>query len=286
VLRMYRIVRKEVLNPAVKLMDIEAPRVAKSAKPGQFVILRIYEKGERIPLTIADYDPGKGTVTIVFQEVGKSTKLLGTLNEGDYIADFVGPLGNTMEVPKGAKKILGVGGGVGIPALYPKLKMLHQEGYRVEAILGGRSEEYVIFRKEMEAVCDKVYYATDDGTLGKKGFVTDVLKDVLENDKEVDFVITVGPVIMMKNVCKMTKEYNIPTIVSMNPLMVDGTGMCGACRIEVGGETKFVCMDGPIFDGHLVNFDLAMTRLNMFKKQEKISLELYEKEHGGGHHGR
>ncbi|WP_420886139.1 hypothetical protein [Caldanaerobacter subterraneus] len=167
---MYRIVRKEVLNPAVKLMDIEAPRVAKSAKPGQFVILRIYEKGERIPLTIADYDPGKGTVTIVFQEVGKSTKLLGTLNEGDYIADFVGPLGNTMEVPKGAKKILGVGGGVGIPALYPKLFMLHQEGYRVEAILGGISEEYVIFRKEMEAEWDKISYATDEGPLVKKGF--------------------------------------------------------------------------------------------------------------------
>ncbi|HAA64597.1 MAG TPA: sulfide/dihydroorotate dehydrogenase-like FAD/NAD-binding protein, partial [Thermoanaerobacter sp.] len=240
---MYKIVRREVLNPVVKLMDIEAPRVAKSAKPGQFVIIRIYDKGERIPLTIADYDPEKGTVTIVFQEVGKSTKLLGTLNEGDYILDFVGPLGNTMEVPKDAKKILGVGGGVGIPALYPKLKMLHQEGYKVEAILGGRSEEYVIFKKEMEAVCDKVHYATDDGTLGKKGFVTDVLKEVLENDKEVDYVITVGPVIMMKNVCKMTKEYNIPTIVSMNPLMVDGTGMCGACRIEVGGETKFVCMD-------------------------------------------
>ncbi|MDP9751308.1 MULTISPECIES: sulfide/dihydroorotate dehydrogenase-like FAD/NAD-binding protein [Thermoanaerobacter] len=281
---MYKIVRKEVLNPVVKLMDIEAPRVAKSAKPGQFVIIRIYDKGERIPLTIADYDPKKGTVTIVFQEVGKSTKLLGALNEGDYILDFVGPLGNSMEVPKEAKKILGVGGGVGIPALYPKLKALHQEGYRVEAILGGRSEEYVIFKKEMEAVCDKVYYATDDGTLGKKGFVTDVLKEVLENDKEIDYIITVGPVIMMKNVCKMTKEYNIPTIVSMNPLMVDGTGMCGACRIEVGGETKFVCMDGPIFDGHLVNFDLAMTRLNMFKQQEKLSLELYE--HGGGHHGR
>jgi ferredoxin--NADP+ reductase len=281
---MYKIVRKEVLNPVVKLMDIEAPRVAKSAKPGQFVIIRIYDKGERIPLTIADYDPKKGTVTIVFQEVGKSTKLLGALNEGDYILDFVGPLGNSMEVPKEAKKILGVGGGVGIPALYPKLKALHQEGYRVEAILGGRSEEYVIFKKEMEAVCDKVYYATDDGTLGKKGFVTDVLKEVLENDKEIDYIITVGPVIMMKNVCKMTKEYNIPTIVSMNPLMVDGTGMCGACRIEVGGETKFVCMDGPIFDGHLVNFDLAMTRLNMFKQQEKLPLELYE--HGGGHHGR
>jgi ferredoxin--NADP+ reductase len=281
---MYKIVRKEVLNPVVKLMDIEAPRVAKSAKPGQFVIIRIYDKGERIPLTIADYDPKKGTVTIVFQEVGKSTKLLGALNEGDYILDFVGPLGNSMEVPKEAKKILGVGGGVGIPALYPKLKALHQEGYRVEAILGGRSEEYVIFKKEMEAVCDKVHYATDDGTLGKKGFVTDVLKEVLENDKEIDYIITVGPVIMMKNVCKMTKEYNIPTIVSMNPLMVDGTGMCGACRIEVGGETKFVCMDGPIFDGHLVNFDLAMTRLNMFKQQEKLSLELYE--HGGGHHGR
>jgi ferredoxin--NADP+ reductase len=281
---MYKIVRREVLNPVVKLMDIEAPRVAKSAKPGQFVIIRIYDKGERIPLTIADYDPKKGTVTIVFQEVGKSTKLLGALNEGDYILDFVGPLGNSMEVPKEAKKILGVGGGVGIPALYPKLKALHQEGYRVEAILGGRSEEYVIFKKEMEAVCDKVHYATDDGTLGKKGFVTDVLKEVLENDKEIDYIITVGPVIMMKNVCKMTKEYNIPTIVSMNPLMVDGTGMCGACRIEVGGETKFVCMDGPIFDGHLVNFDLAMTRLNMFKQQEKLSLELYE--HGGGHHGR
>ncbi|KHO61088.1 ferredoxin-NADP reductase [Thermoanaerobacter sp. YS13] len=283
---MYKIVRKEILNPVVKLMDIEAPRVAKSAKPGQFVIIRIYDKGERIPLTIADYDPEKGTVTIVFQEVGKSTKLLGTLNEGDYILDFVGPLGNFMEVPKEAKKILGVGGGVGIPALYPKLKALHQEGYRVEAILGGRSEEYVIFKKEMEAVCDKVYYATDDGTLGKKGFVTDVLKEVLENDKEIDYIITVGPVIMMKNVCKITKEYNIPTIVSMNPLMVDGTGMCGACRIEVGGDTKFVCMDGPIFDGHLVNFDLAMTRLNMFKKQEKVSLELYEQHHGGDHHGR
>lgn len=283
---MYKIVRKEILNPVVKLMDIEAPRVAKSAKPGQFVIIRIYDKGERIPLTIADYDPEMGTVTIVFQEVGKSTKLLGTLNEGDYILDFVGPLGNFMEVPKEAKKILGVGGGVGIPALYPKLKALHQEGYRVEAILGGRSEEYVIFKKEMEAVCDKVYYATDDGTLGKKGFVTDVLKEVLENDKEVDYIITVGPVIMMKNVCKMTKEYNIPTIVSMNPLMVDGTGMCGACRIEVGGDTKFVCMDGPIFDGHLVNFDLAMTRLNMFKKQEKVSLELYEQHLGGDHHGR
>ncbi|MGB9679604.1 MAG: sulfide/dihydroorotate dehydrogenase-like FAD/NAD-binding protein [Thermoanaerobacteraceae bacterium] len=277
---MYKIVRKEILNPVVKLMDIEAPRVAKSAKPGQFVIIRINEKGERIPLTIADYDREKGTVTIVFQEVGKSTKLLGTLNEGDYIQDFAGPLGNSMEVGKESKKILGVGGGVGIPALYPKLKMLHEQGYKVEAILGGRSDEYVIFKKEMEAVCDKVYYATDDGSLGTKGFVTDVLKERLENDKDVDMVISVGPVIMMKNVCKMTKEYDVPTLVSMNPLMVDGTGMCGGCRIVVGGETKFVCMDGPVFDGHLVDFDLAMRRLNTFKEEEKQAMEHYE--HGGG----
>lgn len=278
---MYKIVKKEILNTAVKLMDIEAPRVAKSAKPGQFVIIRVNETGERVPLTIADFDRSKGTVTIVFQEVGKSTKLLGTLNEGDYILDFAGPLGNAMEVEPGTKKVLGVGGGVGIPALYPKLKMLHEEGYKVEAILGGRSSEYVIFKDKMEAICDKVYYATDDGSLGTKGFVTDVLKERLENDKEVDEVITVGPVIMMKNVCKMTKEYNVRTLVSMNPLMVDGTGMCGACRIVVGGETKFVCMDGPVFDGHLVDFDIAMRRLNMFKSAEKQA-EFRESHHGQG----
>ncbi|SNX53077.1 sulfide/dihydroorotate dehydrogenase-like FAD/NAD-binding protein [Thermoanaerobacterium sp. RBIITD] len=277
---MYKIVNKKVLNPAVKLMDIEAPRVAKSAIPGQFVIIKVNERGERVPLTIADFDRERGTVTIVFQEVGKSTKLLGSMNVGDYIEDFAGPLGKGMDVGSGVKKVLGVGGGVGIPALYPKLKMLHNEGYRVEAILGGKSEEYIVFKDRMEKVCDKVYYATDDGSLGKKGFVTDVLKERLEVDKDIDVVITVGPMIMMKNVSLMTNEYNIHTLVSMNPLMVDGTGMCGACRIVVGGETKFVCIDGPVFDGHKVDFDIAMKRLNMYKSKEKQAE--FRRTHGGG----
>ncbi|MBZ4646289.1 MAG: ferredoxin/flavodoxin---NADP+ reductase [Petroclostridium sp.] len=277
---MYKIVRKKVLNPQVKLMEIEAPAIARKAEPGQFIILRVYDGGERIPLTIADYDREKGTVTIIFQEVGKTTKLLGTLSEGDSILDFVGPLGVASHLD-GLKKVAVIGGGLGTAIAYPQAKKLHSMGTEVHSIIGFRNKDLIILEDEVRAVSDKVYITTDDGSNGNKGFVTDVLKQLIEEGNQYDMVIAIGPLIMMKVVCELTKQYGIKTVVSMNPVMIDGTGMCGGCRVTVGGQTKFACVDGPDFDGHLIDFDEAMRRQRMYKEHEKLSDDAHECKIGG-----
>ena len=269
---MYKIVRKEVLNPSVKLMEVEAPYVARKAEPGQFIIFRINEEGERIPLTIADYDRKKGTVTIIFQEVGKSTKMLGQMNEGDEILDFVGPLGVASHL-ENYKKVAVIGGGLGTAIAYPQAKKLHSLGAEVDSIIGFRNKDLIILEDEMKQASTRLFVATDDGSNGNKGFVTDILKKLVEEGNKYDLVIAIGPLIMMKFVSLLTKQYGIKTLVSMNPVMVDGTGMCGGCRVSVGGKTKFACVDGPDFDGHEVDFDEAMRRQNMYKKEEKKSEE-------------
>ncbi len=269
---MYKIIRKEVLNPTVTLMEIEAPYVAKKAEPGQFIILRVDENGERIPLTIADYNREKGTVTVIFQIVGSTTAKLNMKNENEYIADFAGPLGVATKT-EGLKKVAVVGGGVGCAIAYPIAKKLHQNGCEVHSIIGFRNEELVILKDEFENASDKTVLMTDDGSVGEKGLVTDALKNLIESGNKYDEVIVIGPLIMMKFVCKLTKEYNIKTTVSMNPVMIDGTGMCGGCRLTVGGETKFACVDGPDFDGHLVDFDEAMARSVMYKEFERKKFE-------------
>ncbi|MDI3534769.1 MAG: ferredoxin/flavodoxin---NADP+ reductase [Thermosediminibacterales bacterium] len=272
---MFKILKRKDLADTIKLFEIEAPLVAKKAKPGQFVILRIKEGGERIPLTIADYDGEKGSVTVIFQEVGKTTKDLGKLNEGDFISDFIGPLGTPVEFPH-HKRVLAIGGGVGVAPLYPKVKMLHNQGAEVISIIGAKTADMLILEEEMKAVSDQLFICTDDGTKGHHGFVTDVLKDILSKDTEFDEVIAIGPPIMMKIVANITRPYKIPTMVSLNPIMIDGTGMCGGCRVTVGGETKFACVDGPAFDGHLVDFDELMRRQTMYKSEEQKSLALAE----------
>ncbi|MBQ4101523.1 MAG: sulfide/dihydroorotate dehydrogenase-like FAD/NAD-binding protein [Oscillospiraceae bacterium] len=278
---MYPIVYKESLNPTVTRMDILAPRVAKKAQPGQFIILRVDENGERIPLTIADYDREKGTVSIIFQIVGGTTMRLNLLKEGDSLCDFVGPLGKPTEL-EGLKRVAVVGGGVGCAIAYPVAKALCERGCTVDTVVGFRNRDLVILQKEFEAVSDEFVLMTDDGSAGEQGLVTDALKKLIESGKEYDQVITIGPLVMMKFVCKLTLEYNIKTIVSMNPIMIDGTGMCGGCRLTVGGETKFACVDGPDFDGHLVDFDSAMARGAIYKEQEaharEVSCNLLKKE--------
>ena len=278
---MYKILRKKELNPTVTLMDIEAPLVAAKAEPGQFVILRTDEEGERIPLTVADYDREKGTVTIIFQIVGATTEKLNHLKEGEYLADFVGPLGRPTET-EGLKKVAVVGGGVGCAIAYPVAKKLHSLGCEVHAIAGFRSQDLVILEDEFKAASSKFVLMTDDGTAGKKGLVTDALKELIEGGEKYDMVITIGPLIMMKFVCALTKQYGIKTIASMNPIMIDGTGMCGCCRLTVGGKTVFACVDGPDFDGHLIDFDEAMARGDMYKpfetkKREEVC-NLFKKE--------
>ncbi len=271
---MYKIVRKEVLNPSVKLMEIEAPYVARKVEPGQFIILRINEHGERIPLTVADYDREKGTVTIIFQEVGKTTKELGTLKEGDALLDFVGPLGLATKLEAYAgKKVAVIGGGLGTAIAYPQAKKLKGLGAEVHCIIGFRNKDLVILEKEMSEVSTKLFIATDDGSYGIKGFVTDVLKRLIDEGNKYDLVIAIGPLVMMKAVCNVTREKGIKTIVSMNPVMIDGTGMCGGCRITVGGKIKFACVDGPDFDGHEVDFDEAIRRQSMYKAEEKLLME-------------
>ncbi len=267
---MFKIAKKERLNEQVTLMEIEAPLVAKKAQPGQFIIFRIKDGGERIPLTIADYDREKGTVTIIFQKVGKTTKELDTLNEGDYILDFVGPLGTASHL-KGYKKVAVIGGGLGTAIAYPQAKELSRLGAEVHSIIGFRNKDLVILEDKVNAVSDKTIVMTDDGSNGNKGFVTNALKELIDSGENYDLVIAIGPLIMMKMICELTRPYGIKTIVSMNPVMIDGTGMCGGCRVEVGGETKFACVDGPDFDGHLVDFDLAMRRQQMYKKHERES---------------
>jgi len=264
---MYRIVKKRVLNPTVTLMEIDAPIVARKAEPGQFIILRVDEAGERIPLTIAAFDREAGTVSIIFQVVGASTEKLNHKEEGEYIQDFVGPLGKATET-EGLKRVAVVGGGVGTAIAYPVAKKLHDIGCHVDLIVGFRNKDLVILEEEFKAASTNLIIGTDDGSYGKKALVTELLKEQIEAGAQYDRVITIGPVIMMKFVCQLTKEYNIPTVVSMNPIMIDGTGMCGGCRLTVGGETKFACVDGPEFDGHLVDFDESMARGAMYREFE------------------
>ncbi|MBE6137305.1 MAG: sulfide/dihydroorotate dehydrogenase-like FAD/NAD-binding protein [Erysipelotrichaceae bacterium] len=278
---MFKIVKKVALNPTVTLMEIDAPFVAKKAQAGQFIILRVDEKGERIPLTVADYDRKKGTITIIFQIVGGSTIHLNSLNEGDYIQDFVGPLGVPTHT-EGLKKVAVVGGGVGCAIAYPVAKKLHEQGCEVHSIVGFRNKDLVILENEFKAVSDKLFLMTDDGSYGQKGVVTAPLKELIESGENYDEVIAIGPLIMMKFVVATTKPFNIKTVVSMNPIMIDGTGMCGGCRLTVGGKTKFACVDGPDFDGFEVDFDEAMSRGRSYTEFEAHAREeacnLYKKE--------
>lgn len=265
---MFRIVEKTALNPSMTKMVVEAPFIAKKALAGQFIILRVNEHGERIPLTIADYDREKGTVTIIYQKVGKTTIKLDQLNKDDYILDFIGPLGKASEL-EGYHKVAVIGGGAGCAIAYPQAKALHEMGVPVDVIAGFRNKDLIILEDEMAAVSNELAVTTDDGSNGNKGFVTDALRSRIENGAGYDLVIAIGPIPMMRAVCNLTKEFQIKTIVSMNPIMIDGTGMCGGCRLTVGGKTKFACVDGPDFDGHEVDFDEAMKRLRTYKPEEE-----------------
>ncbi len=286
---MYKVIKKKVLSEKIFLMEVEAPRSAKHCEPGQFVIAIIDEKGERIPLTICDYDREKGTITIVYQAIGASTERMGKLEEGDSFRDFVGPLGNPSELISENldelknKKILFVAGGVGTAPVYPQVKWLYERGIKADVIVGARNKDLVIFEEELKACSNRVMITTDDGSYGKKGLVTDAIKELVEQGNSYDLCVAIGPIIMMKFVALLTQELSIPTIVSMNPIMVDGTGMCGACRLRVGDEIKFACVDGPEFDGHLVDFDESMKRQRLYKSEEgRAYLRLQE---GDSHHG-
>ena len=278
---MYRIVRKEALRPTVTLYEIEAPLVAKKAQPGQFIILRVDENGERIPITINDYNPEKGTVTIIVQTIGATTEKLSHMNEGDCLSDFVGPLGKATET-EGKKKVCGVGGGVGCAIAYPVLKKFHDCGAEVHAVVGFKNKDLVILEDDFRKSSDVLKICTDDGSYGQKGLVTDALKELIEAGNQYDEIFAIGPMIMMKFVSKTTEPYGIPTTVSMSPIMIDGTGMCGGCRLSVGGEMKFACVDGPDFDGHKVDWDLAVKRNQMYREFEMHKHEetcnLYKKE--------
>lgn len=273
---MFPIVKKRVLNETVTLMEIEAPLVARKALPGQFIIFRIDEEGERIPLTIAGYDREKGTVTIIFQKVGYTTMKLDTLNEGDALLDFVGPLGEPSHT-EGVKRAAVIGGGLGVAIAYPQAKALHEAGCEVDLIVGFRNEHLIILKDELAAACTDLTIMTDDGSNGNKGFVTQALQAKLNAGKVYDEVIAIGPLPMMKAVCDLTKPKDIKTIVSMNPIMIDGTGMCGGCRITVGGVTKFACVDGPDFDGHQVDWAEAISRSRMFRPEEQRAMEKLHK---------
>ncbi|MBD5549694.1 MAG: sulfide/dihydroorotate dehydrogenase-like FAD/NAD-binding protein [Lachnospiraceae bacterium] len=286
---MFEILEKAQLNETIYKMVVSAKRVAKSCLPGQFVIVRMDDDGERIPLTICDYDAKAGTVTIVFQVVGAETQRMTALNKGDYFRDFVGPLGCPSELctedmdSLKQKKILFVAGGVGTAPVYPQVKWLKEQGIAADVIVGAKTKDILIMEEEMKAVAGNLYITTDDGSYGRSGMVTKVIEDLVEEGKQYDVCIAIGPMVMMKFVCKLTKELNLPTVVSLNPIMVDGTGMCGACRVLVGGEVKFACVDGPEFDGHLVDFDNAMKRQQQYKTEEgRAILRLKE---GDTHHG-
>lgn len=266
---MYEITRKVILNDAAFEVDVYAPRVAKKAQPGQFIIARVGEDGERIPLTIGDYDREKGTITLVIQAVGFSTKQMAKLEVGDSFTDFVGPLGEPTKLNPEWKHVIGVAGGIGSAPVYPQLRALAEMGVHVDVIIGGREKQYVLWADKFAQFCDHVYIATDNGEVGTKGFVTNVLQDRIDAGDQIDCVIAIGPVIMMKNVVRVTKPHNIATSVSLNPIMVDGTGMCGCCRVTVDGKVKFACVDGPDFDGLNVDFDQLMERQRFFKKEEK-----------------
>ena len=268
----YKIVEKKMLNPTVFLMEVEAPLVARKAEPGQFIILRIDEQGERVPFTVADFDREKGSVTIIVQAVGKTTRELALLQAGDTILDFAGPLGMPTKLD-GLKKVAVIGGGLGNAIAYPQAKKLHAMGADVIMIAGFRSTDFIILEKEMQAVSDRLIITTDDGSNGTKGFVTDRLGELLNDGESFDEVLAVGPLMMMRAVCKLTAGCHIPTTVSMNPVMIDGTGMCGGCRVIVDGKPRFACVDGPDFDGHLIDWEAAIQRQQMFKAQEKRACE-------------
>ncbi len=286
---MYQILEAKELTTNIYLMEVEAPRVAKNCQPGQFVIVRLDKDGERIPLTICDYNREKGTVTIVFQTVGAETLRISRLQTGDALHDFVGPLGCPSELVHedkaelAKKKILFVAGGVGTAPVYPQVKWLHENGFAADVIVGAKNKDLLILEDEMKAVAGNLYVTTDDGSYGRKGMVTQTIQELVDAGNQYDLCVAIGPMIMMKFVCKLTKELNIPTIVSLNPIMVDGTGMCGACRVTVGDKVKFACVDGPEFDGHLVNFDEAMKRQQIYKTAEGRAM-LKEQE-GDTHHG-
>jgi NAD(P)H-flavin reductase len=271
----FTIINRKELAPEIKMFEIYAPLVAKKSKPGQFIVIRVHEKGERIPLTIVETDDEKGKLTIIVQEVGKTTKQLGELRKGDCIQDLVGPLGKPSKIANFGTVIV-LGGGIGVNEAYPEAKALKEAGCKVISIIGARTKELLILEEEMAKVSDEIHISTDDGSKGHHGFVTDLLKKLVDSIK-IDLVFAVGPTIMMKAVSDMTRPYGIKTHVSLNPIMVDATGMCGACRVEIEGETKFACVDGPIFDGHLVDFDLLLKRLNMYLAEEEHSCKLHEK---------
>lgn len=274
---MYKIIKKQQLAPSVQMFEVEAPLIAKKAQPGQFIILRTNEEGERVPLTIADFNRETGTITLIFQEVGASTVELGLLNEGEFILDVVGPLGKATHIEK-MGTIVVVGGGIGIAPVYPIARGMKEAGNEVISIIGARSKDILIYEEEMAAVSDELIITTDDGSKGRKALVTQPLKELLDSDKTISLVVAIGPVIMMKFVAETTRPYGVPTVVSLNPIMVDGTGMCGGCRVSVGNENKFACVDGPEFDGHKVDFDVLMSRQRMYKPQEKT-----HSEHAAGH---
>ena len=265
---MYRILKKQELSPGILEYDIEAPRVAKKALPGQFIVLRVNEEGERVPLTIADFDREEGIVTILFQVVGASTELLASLQEGDSILDFVGPLGQPSELSNHMGTVVFVGGGIGVAPVYPIARAAHELGNKVISILGAKTKDILIFEERMRAISDEVLITTDDGSYGIKGFVTNAIEELIKRGEKIDQVTAIGPGVMMKSVAEATRPYAIKTIVSLNPIMVDGTGMCGGCRVQVGEETKFACVDGPEFDGHLVDFQGLMARGRMYRTQE------------------
>jgi ferredoxin--NADP+ reductase len=271
----YKIIEKKKLAPVVTMFKLDAPEIARKVKPGQFVIVRMNEEGERVPLTVNDFDREKGTITIVFQEVGKTTTQMATLNENEQLVDVVGPLGKHTEIEKFGKVIC-VGGGVGTAVIYPVTRALYQAGNEVVGIIGARNESLLTFVEEMEQVTHQLIVTTDDGSKGRHGLVTDPLKEILESGERIDRVIAIGPAIMMKFVCKTTEPFKVKTIVSLNPIMLDATGMCGVCRVRVGNETKFGCVDGPEFDGHQVDFDALLNRLQQYVEEEKISLEAIE----------
>ncbi len=276
----FKILEKQELVPTIHLMNISAPRIAKKAEPGQFVILRINEKGERIPLTIADFDRNKGTITMIFQAVGKTTMHLSSLKAGDELLDFTGPLGNPAHIEKVGTVIL-IGGGVGVAPVFPQARAFREAGNKVISVIGARSASLLLWEDRMREVSDELYITTDDGTKGHHGFVTDIVKKILEEGKKVDKVVAIGPPVMMRAVAGVTRPFNVKTIVSLNSIMVDGTGMCGACRVLVANETKFACVDGPEFDAHLVDFTLLMNRLAMYQPEEKEALEKYKCEREG-----
>ena len=265
---MYRILKKQELSPGILEYDIKAPRVAKKALPGQFIVLRVNEEGERVPLTIADFDREKGIVTILFQVVGASTELLASLKEGDSILDFVGPLGQPSELSNHMGTVVFVGGGIGVAPVYPIARAAHELGNKVISILGAKTKDILIFEERMRAISDEVLITTDDGSYGIKGFVTNAIEELIKRGEKIDQVTAIGPGVMMKSVAEATRPYGIKTVVSLNPIMVDGTGMCGGCRVQVGEETKFACVDGPEFDGHLVDFRGLMARGRMYRTQE------------------